>query len=84
VALSTIVDLLSTFQQRDLPLTVNGGVGSLKFSRYVSSDLTSSNLSKIFSHGCRKDVCPYNFCPDCYVLNSGDSVACQNPPAGSD
>jgi hypothetical protein len=45
----------------------------LKFSIYGSSDLTLPNRPRIFSHGCREDVYPYNIYPGCYVLDNGDS-----------
>jgi hypothetical protein len=60
----TIIDLRPIFR-RDLPPIVNGGIGRLNFSWYGSSDLSSPNQSRIFSHGFRENVCPRNICPGC-------------------
>jgi hypothetical protein len=59
-------------RQDQLP-GVNVGVESLQFSRYGSSDLASLDRFWIFSHGCREEDYPHGFCPDCYVLDNGDS-----------
>jgi hypothetical protein len=72
MASSAIIDLLPIFRRRDLPPDVNCDVGRLKFSRYGASNLASSDRSRIFSHGCRDDVCSRNICPGCYVLDNGD------------
>jgi hypothetical protein len=72
---STIFDLQPICRCRDLSLGTNDGVRRLKLSRYGPSDLALPNRSRIFSHGCCKDVCPCNICPDCYVLDNGDSYS---------
>jgi hypothetical protein len=69
---STIVDLWSIFRRRDFSPNVKDDVERLKLSRYNPSDLALSDRSRIFSHGCRKDVRPCNICLDCYVLDNGD------------
>ena len=75
MASSTISDLRPFVRRRDLLPGVNGGVVRLKFNRYGLSDLASPDRFWSFSHGCRKEDYPRNFCPGCYVLDNGDSYS---------
>jgi hypothetical protein len=58
---STIIDLLPIFR-RDVLRGVNDG----------SSDVPSIDRSRIFSHGCREDICSRNIYPVCYILDNSD------------
>jgi hypothetical protein len=72
---SIIIDFWHIFRRQDLSPDINDSVGRLKLSRYGPLDLALPERSWIFSHGCRGDVCPHSFCPDCYVLDTGDSYS---------
>jgi hypothetical protein len=72
---SIIIDLCPICRRWDLSPGVNDSVRRLKLSRFGPSDLSLPDQSRIFSHGCREDVCPCNICPDCYVLDNDDSYS---------
>jgi hypothetical protein len=63
-------------------MAVNGSLGRSNFSKYSPLDFASSDRSWIFSHGCREEYCPRNFCPGCYILDNGDS--CSRLPSNDD
>jgi hypothetical protein len=67
MASSTIINLGSSVQWRDLIPDINGDVGWLNISRYGTSDLTSSDQFLTFSEGCHEEVRPCNI-PGYYVL----------------
>jgi hypothetical protein len=75
MASSTIFDLWPFDLRRDLPPSVNGGVGRSNSFRYVLPDLPSPNRFWIFSLGHREKNYPRNICPGCYVLDNGDSYS---------
>ena len=75
MASSAISDLPRFVRLRDLLPDVNGIFERLSLSRYISSDLTSSDQSWIVSHGCREEVCPRNIYPGYYVFGNGDSFS---------
>jgi hypothetical protein len=72
---SIIIDLRFFLRWRDLHHGDNGSVGSLKFSRYGSLDLASSDRSWIFSHSRREEYYPHNNFSDCYIIDNGDSYS---------
>jgi hypothetical protein len=72
---STIIDFRSFVRRRDLHPGGSGSVGKSTFSRYGLSDLALPDRSWIFSHGCREKYYPRNICPDCCVLDNGDSCS---------
>jgi hypothetical protein len=82
MASSTIVDLQPFVRRRDLHPGVSGSVGRSTFSWYGPLDLAWQDRSWIFSHGFRKEYCPYNICHGYYILDNGDS--CSRLPSDVD
>jgi hypothetical protein len=72
MASSTIIDLRPFDRRRDLPPSVNGGVGRLNYFRYGPSDLASTYRFWIFSLGRREENYPRSIYPDGYILDNGD------------